>query len=186
MSSIQKTWGELVTAFNVASQIVQNVTQQLKAMDEIAKSDKSKEEVKKTLESNAKQKPILEETARVYSAFLEKVKDVTKEHSNKIDNINIDYALETEVTPGKDGKPGTFKLVLDEKGNYCYSREGEKGKLKAMKELNESKCMMPQLEITTTLTEKHELFEGMIVFKKSVEKTRSPLKAVSKGPVKVK
>lgn len=180
MATIQKKWGEVIGAYNIAAQIIQNSERQLEAIKTLEKSDKSKEELKEQVEQNAKNKPLFQELSRVYKIILEKLQPLGDSHNEKVTDINIDNALETEVSPAKDGKPAVMKLVLDDKGEYCFDRAGEKAKAKAFRELNESTVMVPIIEIATTLTEKAPIFEGIVVFTKSVEKNRPPLKPVPK------
>lgn len=180
MASIQKKWGEVIRAYNVAAQLVNNSTQQLEAIKRLEKSDKSKEELKEQIEQNAANKPLYEENVRVFKLVLEHLQKLADSHNDKVTDINIDHALETEVSPAKDGKPAVMKLVLDEQGNYCFDRAGEKAKAKAFRELNESNVMVPQIEIATTLTDKSGIFEGIVLFTKLVVKSRPPLKTVRK------
>lgn len=185
MSKIQKTWGELVAAYNVAVQIVTNSSQELEKMKSLEKSDKSKEELKAEMELNAINKPLYVEMERIYSGFTKKVEDLVEEHREKVEEIMIDYALETEATPAKDGKPAVMKLLLNEKNEYCYDREGQKAKSKALKALNLENVMVPQYEVVTTITEKHELFEGFIILLKAPTnlkpiKSRTPVKTIRK------
>lgn len=180
MPSIQKKWGEVIGCYNIAAQIAQNSDRQLEAIKTLEKSDKSKEELKEQLEQNAKNKPLYTELSRVYKKVIEHLQSLAELHDEQVTEINIDNALETEVSPAKDGAAAVKKLVLDEKGNYCFDRAGEKAKAKEFKKLNESTVMVPQLEIATTLTEKAPIFEGILIFTKSVEKTRPPLKPVRK------
>ena len=180
MPSIQKKWGEVIGCYNIAAQIAQNSDRQLEAIKTLEKSDKSKEELKEQLEQNAKNKPLYTELSRVYKKVIEHLQSLAELHDGQVTEINIDNALETEVSPAKDGAAAVKKLVLDDKGNYCFDRAGEKAKSKSFKQLNESKVMVPQLEIATTLTEKASIFEGILIFTKSVEKTRPPLKTNKK------
>ncbi len=180
MSKIQKTWGEVVASYNIATQIVTNATQQLQSIKHLERSDKSKEELKKQIEENAKSKPLYIEMERVYSAYLKNLEDTVQKHRDRVDEILIDNALEEEISPAKDGKSAVMRLLLNDKGEYCYDREGEKNKAKAIKNLNAETVMVPQLEIATTLTEKHGIFEGFIIFQKYVDKNRPPLKSVPK------
>lgn len=180
MATIQKKWGEVVRSYNFAAQIAQNAKQQLESIKRLEKADKSKEEIKEQIEQNTKNKPLYIELDRVYTKLIEHLQDLVEIHQEKINDILIDHALETEVSPAKDNKPAVMKLVLDEKGEYCFDRAGEKAKAKAIRSLNEDNVMVPQLEIATTLTEKPEVFEGILIFQKLVEKPRGPLKPVPK------
>lgn len=65
---------------------------------------------------------------------LNKVKEKYKqEFIDKLTDVNIDNALEIEIT--KDGKT-VKQLVRGEKGEYTYSKEGEKAKVKAINQLS--------------------------------------------------
>lgn len=180
MASIQKKWSEVIGAYNLTAQMVQNSEKQLEAIKHLEKNDKSKEDIKEQLEQNAKNKPLFTEISRVYRKLLEHLQELAETHDDKATEINIDHALEIEVTPAKEGATAVKKLLLDEKGNYCFDRAGEKAKAKAFKKLNDSTVMVPQLEIATTLTEKAPIFEGILLFTKLVEKPRPPLKSIPK------
>lgn len=181
MSEIKKKRSEVVLAINIASQITQQTEQALKAMAQLEKDNKGKADLKKELEDNAKNKPILEEQNRVYTAFLKSHSKYGEEHNDLIMAINIDHALETEVSPKKGDTPAVNKLVLDDKGEFCYDREAEKKRQKALKELNAQEIFVKQFSIETTLTEKPDQFEGFMIFEKAKEKAKAPVK---KLPVK--
>lgn len=180
MAEIKKKWADIVFMLNTSSQIAQQCTNSLKAMENLEKENKGKAELKKEIEQNQKNKPKLEEQLRVYTEIVKHFKAVGDEHNDKLQEINIDHALETEVSPAKDGKPAVKKLVLDEKGNYCYDREAEKSKGKAIREFQQTETFVKQLNIATTLTddEKPEFLQGFVIFEKA--KTKPPLRPVTK------
>lgn len=180
MAEIKKKWADIVFMLNTSSQVAQQCTNSLQAMANLEKENKGKAELKKELEQNQKNKPKLEEQLRVYTEIVKHFKELGEEHNDHLQEINIDHALETEVSPAKDGKPAVKKLVLDEKGNYCYDREGEKSKSKAIKEFVQTEVFVTQLNIATTLTneDKPDFLQGFVIFEKA--KTKPPLRSVTK------
>lgn len=179
MPKIEKKWGAVIGAYNLASQLVQNAENQLQQNANLEKSEKSKQEIKAQLEENAKMKPILTEVSRVFKSLVEHLQPYAEEHIQKVGEINIDNALETEVSPAQGDKPAVKKILLSDKGDYCYDRVGEKNRIVDLRKLNESKVFVDQFEIATTLTDKAEIFEGILIYKASA-KPRPQLKPIKK------
>ena len=179
MPKIEKKWGAVIGAYNLASQIVQNAETQLQKNSQLEKNEKSKQEIKAQLEENAKMKPILTELSRVFKEFALHLQKYADEHTQYVGDINIDNALETEISPASGDKPAIKKIVLNERGEYCYDRVGEKNRISALRELNEKTVFVEQFEIATTLTEKADIFEGLLLYK-SGAKNRPPLKSVKR------
>lgn len=97
-----------------------------------------------------------------YNKFAKKnFEPVVKKHNEKLADIDVEYALENKDTGA---------LLLDAKGNYCYSKEGQKSRMKARREIIE-KTYNEEFEVEPYIStyvpklteEQQEVLGGIIV-----------------------
>ncbi len=97
-----------------------------------------------------------------YNRFSKKnFEPVVKLHNEKLADIDVEYALENKDTGA---------LSIDEKGNYSYSKEGQKSRMKARRELIE-KTYREAVEVEPYIStfvpklteEQYEILAGVIV-----------------------